>query len=68
MQLFTYALLKLFTSALYFVEEMRGLKSDLRNRLGDLLHATVHINVANKDDDNDDDELAAQPPVPKPVT
>jgi hypothetical protein len=39
----------------------RGRKSDLRDRLGDSLHATAHINVANKD--NDDDELAAQPPV-----
>jgi hypothetical protein len=47
---------------------MRGWKSDLRDRLGDLLHATAHINVANKDDDNDDDELAAQPPVSRPVT
>jgi hypothetical protein len=44
----------------------RGRKSDLRDRLGDSLHATAHINVANKDDD--DDELAAQPPVSKPVT
>lgn len=44
----------------------RDRKSDLRDRLGDSLHATAHINVANKDDD--DDELAAQSPVSKPVT
>ena len=37
-------------------------KSDPRDRFGDSLHVTAHV-----DDDDDDDELAAQPPVPPPA-
>jgi len=41
-------------------------KSDLRDRFGDSLHVTAQISVADQDDDGD--ELAAQPPAPPPAT